>query len=147
MTLTSTTEVEVRYAETDQMGVVHHSAYLVWFELARTRLCRDAGYSYARIEQDGYFLVVSGADLKYREGARYGETLQVTARTDWVASRALQFGYEVRQGARLLAEGHTRHAWVDRATGRNCRLPAPLEPMFLELAGQDRLGRRSQASP
>ena len=123
------------------MGVVHHAVYLVWFEAARTRLCEEAGYSYDRIESDGYFLVVSGADLRYREGARYGETVRITARLEWVASRALEFAYEVRVDDRRLAQGHTQHVWVDRATGRHCTLPDHLRQMFLGLAGQERLGR------
>jgi acyl-CoA thioester hydrolase len=134
-------DLEVRYAETDQMGVVHHAAYLVWFEVARTRLCAASGRPYADIERSGYFLVVSGAALTYRDGARYGDVVRVTAWVDWVASRALQFGYEVRRGEALLADGHTRHVWVDRSTGRHCRMPADLEAPFLELAEQTELTR------
>ena len=82
---TSTTiDVEVRYAETDQMGVVHHSRYLVWFELARTQLCREAGHPYDEIEKKGLWLMVSGAHLSYRDGARYGDTVQVGERTLWI---------------------------------------------------------------
>ncbi len=111
---TSAAEIEVRYAETDQMGVVHHAAYLVWFEVARTRLCAEAGRPYAEIERAGYFLVVSGAAVTYREGARYGDVVRIVSWVDWVASRAMQFGYQVRRGDALLADGHTRHVWVDR---------------------------------
>jgi acyl-CoA thioester hydrolase len=123
------------------MGVVHHAAYLVWFEVARTRLCADAGRPYADIERAGYFLVVSGVDLTYREGARYGDLVRVRSWVDWVASRAMQFGYQVRRGDSLLAEGHTRHVWVDRSTGRNCRMPADLVAPFLSLAEQSTLRR------
>ena len=122
-------EVEVRYAETDQMGVVHHAAYLVWLEVARTRLCA------------GYFLVVSGVDVTYREGARYGEVVRVTSWVDWVASRAMQFGYQVRRGETVVADGHTRHVWVDRSTGRHCRMPADLVAPFLAAAEQTELTR------
>jgi acyl-CoA thioester hydrolase len=134
-------DLEVRYAETDQMGVVHHAAYLVWFEVARTRLCAAAGKPYADIERAGYFLVVSGVDLTYRDGARYGDVVRVTSWVDWVASRALQFGYEVRRGATLLADGHTRHVWVNRASGRHCRIPGDLEQPFLAMAEQATLAR------
>jgi acyl-CoA thioester hydrolase len=143
---TTDVEVEVRYAETDQMGVVHHAAYLVWFEVARTRLCADAGRPYADIERAGYFLVVSGVGVTYREGARYGDVVRVTAEVDWVASRALQFGYHVRRGDALLADGHTRHVWVDRTTGRHCRMPADLEQPFLALAQQESLARPVRGS-
>jgi acyl-CoA thioester hydrolase len=131
----------VRYAETDQMGVVHHAVYPVWFEVARTRLCAEAGRPYADIERAGYFLVVSGIEVTYREGARYGDVVRVTSWVDWVASRALQFGYHVRRGEALLADGHTRHVWVDRSTGRNCRIPPDLVPSFLALSEQATLTR------
>ena len=58
--------IEVRYAETDQMGIVHHANYLVWFEQARTRLCSEAGLHYSEIEKRGYLLLVTGAQLSYR---------------------------------------------------------------------------------
>jgi acyl-CoA thioester hydrolase len=138
---TSDVDLEVRYAETDQMGVVHHAAYLVWFEVARTRLCAEAGRPYADIERAGYFLVVSAAQVTYRDGARYGDSVRVTSWVDWVASRAMQFGYQVRRGDSLLADGHTRHVWVDRSTGRHCRMPPDLEAPFLALAEQASLVR------
>jgi len=137
-------DLEVRYAETDQMGVVHHAAYLVWFEVARTRLCAQAGRPYASIERAGHFLVVSGVDVTYREGARYGDVVRVTSWVDWVASRAMQFGYQIRRDARLLADGHTRHVWVDQSTGRHCRMPADLAAPFLAFAEQTELSRRGR---
>jgi len=73
----ATTEVEVRYAETDQMGVVHHANYLVWFELARTRLCTLSGFHYQEIEDLGYHLMVTSCQVDYRRGARYGDTLAI----------------------------------------------------------------------
>jgi acyl-CoA thioester hydrolase len=138
---TSDVDIEVRYAETDQMGVVHHAVYPVWFEVARTRLCAEAGRPYADIERAGYFLVVSGIDLTYREGARYGDVVRVRSCVDWVASRAMQFGYQVNRGESVLAEGHTRHIWVDRSTGRHCRMPADLVEPFLALAEQETLAK------
>ena len=135
----SSVELEVRYAETDQMAVVHHSNYLVWFEVARTRLCEEAGFHYARIEEQGYLLVVSGASARFRQGARYGDRVAVDCRLDRVGSRVLEFAYEVRRGSDLLATGVTEHVWVDRESGRHCRIPQFLEPTFLELAGQTEL--------
>ena len=139
-------DVEVRYAETDQMGVVHHAVYPVWFEVGRTRLCAEAGRPYADIERAGYFLVVSGVDVTYREGARYGDVITVRSWVDWVASRALQFGYQVRRGDSLLADGHTRHVWVDRSTGRHCRMPVDLVDPFLALAEQASLAKPQRES-
>ena len=95
-------EIEVRYAETDQMGVVHHSNYLVWFELARTSLCSLSGYHYADIENLGYLLMVTGAELNYRRSARYGDTVTVSCWIDRLGSRGLTFGYEVVLDGQLL---------------------------------------------
>ena len=134
-------ELEVRYAETDQMGVVHHSNYLCWFEVARTRHCEESGHHYADIEEQGHWLVVTGASIRYRQGARYGEKVVVSCALDWVATRAVQFAYEVRCEGRLLATGTTEHVWVDRKTRRHCRIPDYLSDTFLRLAGQDRLQR------
>ncbi len=129
-------EVEVRYAETDQMGVVHHANYLVWFELARTRLCALAGCHYAEIERSGYLLMVVGATLRYRAAARYGDRVEVTARLARLASRALTFAYEVRRAGELLATGTTEHLWVEAASRRPTTLPAPLRAPFGVLAGR-----------
>ena len=138
-------KIEVRYAETDQMGVVHHAVYPIWFEVARTRLCAEAGQPYAHIEEAGFFLVVSGVDVTYREAARYGDDLRVLAWVDWAASRALQFSYEIRRAGDLVASGNTRHVWVDRKTQRHCRMPDFLRGVFLRLSGQQKLaGPRRQ---
>ncbi len=133
--LRATVEVEVRYAETDQMGVVHHANYLVWFELARTRLCRESGFHYADIERLGYLLMVTGAELRYRRGAHYGDTVGVVCWLERMSSRGLRFAYEVRRGDDLLAEGATEHLWVDKASGKPCRTPEALREPFARLAG------------
>lgn len=127
-------DVEVRYAETDQMGVVHHSRYLVWFELVRTRHCEATGIHYADIEAMGYFLVVTRAELSFRRGARYGETPRVSCRTTRLGSRGMSFEYEVKRGDEVLVTGATEHVWVERATGRPCRMPEAVRPGFQKLA-------------
>lgn len=134
-----TVDVEVRYAETDQMGVVHHAVYPVWFEIARTALCRQTGHSYAEIERSGYLLMVTGVHVRYLRPARYGETVRVTCRVARMASRALVFDYTVEgdgeDGAReTVVTGTTEHLWVDRGTGRPCRIPEELRPGFEGLA-------------
>lgn len=128
-------DVEVRYAETDQMGVVHHSVYVIWFELARTRLCLLSGFHYADIEKQGYFLVVTRTECRFLTGAKYGDTVAVEARLEEYKSRGLRFVYEVRRGGQLLATGSTEHIWVDRASGRPCRTPPQLVEPFERAAG------------
>lgn len=130
--------MEVRYAETDQMGVVHHSVYLVWFELARTRLCLESGHHYADVEKLGYYLVVTRTETRFLAGATYGDTVRVVCWLDRMGSRGLRFAYEVRRGGEAIATGATEHVWVDRESGRPCRIPEVLREPFTRLAGDGR---------
>ncbi len=85
----------VRYAETDTMGVVHHAAYLIWFEEGRSAFIREQGWSYADIEASGYFLVAAELEARFLRAARYDQ--QITVRT-WIEdykSRAIVFGCQV----------------------------------------------------
>ncbi len=122
--------IEVRYAETDQMGIVHHANYLVWFEQARTRLCSEAGFHYSEIEKRGYLLLVSGAQLSYRGPSRYGDVVDVACWVDRVGSRGVTFAYAVSRGGSLLATGETDHVWVDASTRRPTRFPEELKEPF-----------------
>lgn len=128
-------DVEVRYAETDQMGVVHHSVYFVWFELARTRLCLETGHHYSDIEKLGYYLMVTGTEARLRRGATYGDVVRVTSWLDRMRSRGLRFAYEVTRDQEILARGATEHIWVERASGKTCRTPSLLKEPFARLAG------------
>lgn len=141
------TEIEVRYAETDQMGVVHHANYIIWFELARTRLCALSGYRYADIERLGYMLMVTGVEIRFRQPARYGETVEVVCWGERLASRGVHFAYEVRRGGDLLATGATEHIWVETATGRPCRMPEVLREPFERLAGKSLSDRPRGGDP
>ncbi|TYO99407.1 acyl-CoA thioester hydrolase [Geothermobacter ehrlichii] len=127
-------EFEVRYAETDQMGVVHHANYLVWFELARTRFCAEAGLPYPEIEARGYLMIITRAEQDYRRAARYGDRIRASCRLDWFNRRSLQFSYRIERGDELLTTGITRHIWVRRDSLRPCRLPDELHNRF-EAAG------------
>jgi acyl-CoA thioester hydrolase len=129
-------DIEVRYAETDQMGVVHHANYIVWFELARTRLCELSGWHYADIERLGYLLMVTRVDVRYLRGALYGEKVQVRCRTDHLGSRGVRFFYQVEGKGGTLATGHTEHIWVTKDTRRPCRTPERLREPFARLAGE-----------
>ena len=131
-----TVDVEVRYAETDQMGVVHHANYVVWFELARTHLCQELGLHYADIERQGYLLMVTGIEAKYRQGARYGDTVQVTATIERLWSRGVRYAYEVHRDGALITTGASDHVWIDRASGKPTRLPADLKDGMERVAGR-----------
>jgi acyl-CoA thioester hydrolase len=114
----------VRYAETDTMGVVYYANYLVWFEVARTDVLRQAGWSYREMEADGYMLPVLEANCVYRQPARYDDEIDVKATGALVSAVRVKFVYDVVRAADdvLLASGYTVHASIDR-TGRPCRLP------------------------
>ena len=132
----STIDIEVRYAETDQMAVVHHANYIIWFELARTRICEMSGFHYAEIESMGYLLMVTGVSARYRRPARYGDTVQVTCWGEHLGSRGIHFAYEVHKNGELLVTGNSEHIWIDKSTGRPCRLPEAFRESFERLAGK-----------
>lgn len=109
--------MRVRYAETDQAGVVYHSNYLIWFEVGRVELCRAYGFNYRDMEQTAdAFLPVTECRVKYRQPARYDDELRVRTRVLDLRSRAVSFAYEVLRAAdgTLLAEGETHHIVMNR---------------------------------
>jgi acyl-CoA thioester hydrolase len=115
--------VRVRYKETDQMGIAHHSNYIVWFEIGRTDLCRATGISYAEIERRGYILVVSEVTCRFRVPYLYDDEVLIRTTVAQAASRGLTFGYELLDGtgATTHATGTSSHLWVDRQSRRPVR--------------------------
>jgi acyl-CoA thioester hydrolase len=105
--------VSVRYAETDRMGVAHHSSYLLWFELARTGLLREAGHAYRDLESQAVRLPVLEYGCKFLKSADYDDALRIETRVRDLRSRTVTFDYVVRRGDELLAEGFTHHVCVD----------------------------------
>lgn len=91
----SSTELRVRYAETDQMGVVYHTNYLIWCEIARTDLIRTLGASYRELEDRGIRLAVSEASIRYIAAARYDDRIRVDTRLTRVTSRTMVFDYTI----------------------------------------------------
>ena len=111
------TEIRVRYAETDQMGIVHHANYLTWFEVGRSELCRARGFSYKEMEDDDdSLLVVAETYCRYKSPALYDDLVTVRTRVGEVRSRSLRFFYEVYRASddTLLAEGETMHVVTDK---------------------------------
>ena len=109
------TEIIVRYAETDRMGIVHHSVYAVWFEAARTDYMEKAGYPYPEIEKKGILLPLTNLQCTYREGARYGDTVLVKTVINKITPVRIVLEYQARRKSdnKLLAEGTTTHAWTN----------------------------------
>ncbi|MFQ5845819.1 MAG: acyl-CoA thioesterase [Planctomycetota bacterium] len=121
--------LRVRYGETDCMGRAHHANYLSYFEAGRIELMRDIGFDYARVErEDGCFLPVYRAQLRYRAPAGFDDELEVVTRIVDFSFVRVTFHYEVRRTAdgTLCVEGKTVLASVDRA-GQPRRLPRRLE--------------------
>ncbi len=92
---TTRVEFRVRYAETDQMGVVYHANYFVWCEMARTELIRERWASYADLERQGVILAVADASMRYHAPARYDNLIRTEAWLEEVRSRTVTFGYRV----------------------------------------------------
>lgn len=110
------TEIRVRYAETDQMGVVHHSNYYIWFELGRSDFCRARGFSYKDMEEkDNALLVVAESYCRYKSPAFYEDVLLIRTKIEEIRSRSLRFVYEVYRPSdqETLAEGETLHLVTD----------------------------------
>jgi len=110
------TRLRVRYAETDQMGVVYHSNHFIWFEVGRVELLRQLGFSYRDMEsQDNRFIAVAEAKCRYRSPARYDEEVLVRTQLLNVRESVVHFGYELRRATdgTLLAEGETTHIVTD----------------------------------
>jgi len=110
--------IRVRYAETDQMGVVYHSNYLIWFEVGRVELMRALGFDYKLMElEDDTFIVVADVHCRYHHPAHYDELLTVRTSILEAKNRTLKFGYELLRQSdnKLLATGHTIHVACNRA--------------------------------
>ena len=120
----------VRYKETDQMGIAHHSNYVVWFEIGRTDLCREAGFPYVDIEARGYLLVVTEIGCRYRIPFRYDDEVKIRTTVATLGSRALKFAYELYCGDELRATGFSSHMWVDRTTRKPVRPDAEVLRAF-----------------
>jgi acyl-CoA thioester hydrolase len=114
--------IRVRYAETDRMGLLHHANYLVYFEQGRTELLRARGLAYRDLEDQGYLLVLTRAQVHYRSPARYDDLLTLRTTVVRTTMVKIEHRYELFREGQLLADGQTTLASVDRE-GRVQRLP------------------------
>lgn len=128
---TSTSVIRVRYADTDQMGVVYYANYLVWFEVGRTDWLRECGWTYRAMESEGFSLPVIEAHCEYKSSARYDDEIAVTTRARLVSPVRLAFDYDLQRcGDGVgIAAGYTVHASLDRS-GRPVRLPARVKELL-----------------
>jgi len=126
------TTVRVRYAETDQMGVVYYGNYLVWFEVGRVELCRQLGVDVRRMEaEDDSYIVVAESYCRYRRPAKFDDVLRIKTRITESQRRTIRFGYEILRDATgdVLATGETLHVICD-GQGRPKSLPEKYRHYF-----------------
>lgn len=130
--LKSSTQISVRYAETDMMGVVYHGNYLPWFEVGRTTLLREQGLPYRDLERDGFFLPVVEVQMKFHRPAVYDDIVTVITTLKDKPGIRITLDYEVRREDTLLVTGRTVHAFIDR-NGRPVRPPPAFSQRMDEL--------------
>ena len=131
-------KVRVRYAETDQMGVVYHANYFVWFEVGRVEFLRQMGFSYREMEQnDACFIAVVDARCRYKAPARYDDEVIVRTHLKNVRESLVHFGYELVRASDglLLAEGETTHVVTDAQMKRSA-IPEKYMRAFRAAAGK-----------
>lgn len=118
------TSIRVRYGETDQMGVVYHGNYAVYFEVGRTEWLREFGLSYSGMEADGIMLPVVSLTINYKNSARYDEVLKVKTTLKKMPTASIEFEYELRNESDvLLATGNTILAFINMERNRPTRCP------------------------
>ena len=117
-------KIRVEYHHTDQMGIVHHSNYIKFFEVARTEWLRSAGLTYAEMERRGVMMPIVDINVKYRQPAYYDELLSVTAIVEDMPMARMLFKYEIRgEDGRDIASGSTTLGFIDKETRRPQRAP------------------------
>ena len=137
-------DIEVRFAETDLMGVVHHAAYLPWFEVGRVAWMKAVGMPYTAIADTGHHLAVTGLNAAYRSSVTFGDTVRVHTWLTKLRSRQVQFTYEIRNLANdaIAVTGVSDHICVD-LDGQMAKVPAMV--MAKLKAGKERLEENNRA--
>ncbi|TKC19250.1 acyl-CoA thioesterase [Robertmurraya kyonggiensis] len=117
--LVSTKEIDVRYAETDQMGVVYHANYLVWMEVGRTNLIKDMGFNYAEVEKDGIISPVLDVQVSYKKPFRYGETATVQTWIEEYDGIKITYRYHILNAdGDVCVTGESKHVCVKKDSFR-----------------------------
>jgi acyl-CoA thioester hydrolase len=130
MSTVSEARIRVRYAETDQMGVVYYANYIVWMEVGRVELCRALGFNYRDMEtQDGVLLAVAETNCRYHSPARFDDEVVIQTSIAKADRRMVTFAYEMQVKDRTVATGYTKHIFLDKQF-KQTRLPEKYFPMF-----------------
>ena len=136
--MTSETKIRVRYAETDKMGVVYHSNFIVWFEIGRVEMLRQLGFRYRDMERDDdCHIAVADVKVRFKAPARYDDEILIRTKLKNVRDSLLQFGYEILrvENGMLLAEGETTHIVVDSKFERSA-MPEKYLKAFSKATGK-----------
>jgi acyl-CoA thioester hydrolase len=120
------TDVQVRFAETDAQGIAHHAAFVVWLEVARVAWLAEHAGGYEAMRQQGIEALTTGVEVRYHRAARFDDRLRVWARCTDLRGARFRYEYAIERDGELVAEGSTSHATVDARTHRPVRLPAAL---------------------
>ena len=131
------TKIKVRYAETDAMGVVHHSVYFIWFEAARVEFLDQSELPYAELERRGFFLPVTDAGCKYSKPLRFGDTVRIRLEIGRLSDVGMRIQYEIFRdvdGSKT-ASGYTVHPVINRES-KIVRMPEDLRRIFERLTGR-----------
>lgn len=126
-------EITARYAETDMMGIIHHSVYPVWFEAARTEFIKMTGISYSKLEKDGIMLPLASLECKYLRPVHYEDKVTIETRLSKLTYARIEFTYRVILMGNVMAEGSTMHGFVDSSTFRPVNLKKLKPELFSQL--------------
>lgn len=131
----SETKIIPRYSETDQMGVIYHSNYFVWFEVGRTDYLKGSTISYKEMESMGIILPVIEVNCKYKTSAKYADNLIVKTSIDTLSATRIKFNYQIirEEDNVLIAEGFTEHAFVSKEHGRPINLKKKHQGIYQQL--------------
>ena len=122
--MTNITKERVRYAETDAMGITHHATYLLWMELGRTALLREAGLPYSKLEKDGIMLPVAKLGVKYLAPTYYDDEISIHSTNTRMTNVKLRIDYKIfRNDTEPVCLGYTEHAIIDSHTRKIVRAP------------------------
>ncbi|MCX5781344.1 MAG: thioesterase family protein [Elusimicrobia bacterium] len=121
--------IRVPYADTDQMGMVYYSNYLVYFERGRTEWLRNHGLTYRDLEAKGVYIPVIEANCKYISPARYDDEIKVVTKVSDVGPASVEFSYEIFSKDKLITKGKTRHPLVN-SSFKPIRLPDEIQKVF-----------------
>jgi acyl-CoA thioester hydrolase len=117
------TDVRIRFAETDAQGIAHHASFVVWLEVARVAYLERYAGGYQAIRERGLEALTTEVSIRYHRAAYFDETLTVWTRCTGLHGARFTYEYRITRGGELVAEAHTRHATVDRETYRPTRVP------------------------